>query len=298
MLFGRVPKVGTLLFYSPNWYYLILRFCDNIPIMDNIRKLCAQELEAVDNILNELLSVKKDKIYDELRCFFNAPQKRIRSLIASLYIKALGHRTTDIIDILVIGELIHNASLLHDDVLDDAFERRGLQTLGSKFSSKVAILSGDLLLSMATKKLICINNWKIIEIFQECIEKMCNAELKQYFLRGDMASTNVYLKIAEGKTASLFEAVITSSALITSCPENQARSFAQKFGVYFQLKNDLETISAESDAKNKIYTLKDILGLEKTKVLMDNYLEEIRRELTVIPENQYKNAIEDMLRLL
>ena len=63
----------------------------------------------------------------------------------------------------------------------------------------------------------------------------------------------------------------------------------------FQLKNDLEKQSASADLENKIYTLKDIIGIEKTKVLMDNYQEEIIKEIKELPQNIYSKGLEDLL---
>ena len=147
-----------------------------------------------------------DEIHLELLRFINSPQKRIRSLCAVLYFKSIKTEITpQFIDILTIGELIHNASLLHDDVIDGAKTRRGALTIGEKFSPQIAILSGDLLLSFATEKLIKIGDMKIISFFQQCTQKMSEAEIKQYMLRGSMPSIEEYIQIAEGKTASLFD---------------------------------------------------------------------------------------------
>ena len=267
--------------------------------MDKLKNIIKTELKSIDKNLNALLFSEKELIYKELINFVNSPQKRIRSLFIILYLKSLGKDiTSDIIEILTAGELIHNASLLHDDVIDGAKTRRGNITLGEKFSPQISVLSGDLLLALATEKLIKKENMDIIKIFRHCTQRMCEAEIKQYFLRGKIPAIEEYLEIAEGKTASLFRAMAESCALICGLDLNNACNTAVNFGILFQLKNDLDTESAKADAKNKIYTPKDILGIEKTMILTDNYLEKIRRDLEEIPDNIYKTGLEDLIRTI
>ena len=267
-------------------------------IMNNIKQIVEDELIAVDKELDMLLSVE-DEVYKELKDFINSPQKRIRSLCAILYFKSVkADINQEFIDVLTIGELIHNASLLHDDVIDNSPLRRGKLTIGAKYTPQIAILSGDLLLSIATDKLIRLENFDILRSFQQCTREMSEAEIQQYFLRGKIPSIEEYVKIAEGKTASLFEAIFKSLSNITKFDIAKAENFAKNFGVLFQLKNDLERSSAQIDKKNKIFTPKDILGIEKTNNLMDNYLEDIRRDLEEFPDSEYKKGLRDLLKNL
>ena len=193
------------------------------------------------------------------------------------------------------GEIIHNASLLHDDVIDNAKTRRGETTIGEVFSPYVSILSGDYLLSIATEKLMEVNDNNILKIFLNCTKQMCNAELTQFFLRGKKPDIDQYIRICEGKTAFLFEAIMESCAIIENLPVADAVSFARNFGIFFQLKNDLEKLSAEYDAANEIFTPKDILGIEKTSALIDNYLKRLRGDIGQLPDNIYKKGLEGLL---
>lgn len=263
--------------------------------MENIVKLVKTDLELVDKSLNSLFDIEND-IFKELNLFLNSPKKRIRSLLTSLYLKTFSKEIN--VELLCIAELIHNASLLHDDVIDEARFRRDNETLACKFNSHVSILSGDFLLSLATEKLIKLENWQIISNFQHCIKKMSEAEILQYSLRGTVPEKEMYLQIIKGKTAELFVATLKSSALLAGLDVQKASRFAENFGILFQLKNDLEKTSAEADDKNKIHTLKDILGIEKTKALMDNYLEELRTDIRELPQNVCSKGLEELLRLI
>lgn len=257
--------------------------------------LVNQEFRQLEIELNNLFRSDND-IYSYLSEFLNSPTKRIRSMVTILYLKAFNQEVN--IDLLLIGELIHNASLLHDDVIDEAKDRRGKPTLANVFNSHTAILSGDYLLSLATAKLIKLQNWNILKRFQNCIKRMSEAEILQYSLRDKIPDKNEYLTIVKGKTAELFAAILTSACEIANLDKQNAEKFAMNFGILFQLKNDLERISASKDAENKIYTLKDIIGIEKTKVLMDNYQEEIKRQIKEFPQNVYSEALEDLLGLI
>ena len=127
---------------------------------------------------------------------------------------------------------------------------------------------------------------------------MSEAEILQYSLRGKIPTEQEYLKIVKGKTAELFTATLEGSAILSNLDKNKAKKFAENFGILFQLKNDLEKNSAKADKKNKIYTLKDILGIAKTQALMDNYLEEIRSKIEDLPQNNYSRGLERLLGLI
>ncbi len=260
--------------------------------MDRINELAKNELALIDKELSNLFT-NSNNIYIELKHFLESPTKRIRSLITILYLKA--HGINPNIDLLAAGELIHNASLLHDDVLDNASARRNHPAFWTKFNPHISILSGDFLLSLATERLIKIGNWNVLTNFQNCIKKMSEAEILQYTLRNKVPTKEQYLEIIEGKTAELFVAILESSCLMSKLPQAQAASFASNFGILFQLKNDLEKQSASADLENKIYTLKDIIGIEKTKVLMDNCQRELLKEIKEFPRNIYSKGLEDLL---
>lgn len=263
--------------------------------MKNVMQLVKTELDDINSNLSDLFT-NSNEIFFELNFFLKSPKKRIRSLVTILYIKAFSKQINT--DLLTVCELIHNASLLHDDVIDNADFRRNNPTFNKKFNSHISILSGDYLLSLATDKLIQIGNWNIIKNFQSCIQQMSEAELLQYSLRGNIPTKNEYLKIAKGKTAELFIATLKSSAELADLNLQQAEYFAENFGILFQIKNDFEINSEEADKKNGIHTLKDIIGIEKTKSLMDNYLEEIRSKIGCLPQNKYSKGLEELLRLI
>lgn len=267
--------------------------------MKNIKNLIEDDLKYIDKILN-LLFENNNEVLFSLKNFLFSSEKRIRSIFIILLLKSIGitQFNQKIFEILVAGELIHNASLLHDDVIDNSEYRRNNETLNKLYSPKISILLGDLLAAYSTEYLNKINNPEVIFIFQDCIKKMSNAEIDQFLLRNTIPSLEEYIEICKGKTASLFLAIM-KSILVT---ENMLQEYhvkiikiTEQFGLLYQIKNDIEKKSSEIDQKNGIYTIKDIIGLEKTNDLVDNYMEMLRRDLEEFPENVYKKALLDLL---
>ena len=258
------------------------------------------EMEKIDkNIVSVIKEILPDK---ELLSFLNGGSKRIRAKLAILLVKAFGCNVDSVfIDILTVGELIHNASLLHDDVIDDSELRRGVTTLGKKYSSNISILCGDYVVSNAIKILLKLNNIEISNIFNNCVKNMSVAEIKQYFQRGNegkCGNIDDYIEITNGKTAGLFSTILESSALHFNLDRELFKKFGELFGICFQIKNDLEVYSAQEDKKNQVCTIVDILGIENAKILSDNYKQELRVLLENVPENSYRLELEDIINKL
>lgn len=258
----------------------------------------------VSTVQNELSGIEHEiynvfnnsnEIYCEINSFLKLPSKRIRSVLGILYLKSQNKEITDeIITVLSAGELIHNASLLHDDVIDETTVRRNTTTIAKKFSPQISILSGDLLVSVAIQKLIKLDNKKINNIFLNCTEAMSRAEIEQYRNKNKIPDFETYLTICKGKTSALFGAILESASILSGLNIEKALKFAEIFGLVFQIQNDLEAKSAETDFKNGIHTIKDIIGIEKTVSLIDNYREEMKKIISEFPENDYKKRLEDL----
>lgn len=263
--------------------------------MERVILLVKDELMRVDRELSSL-SFDAWQIKQKMQDFLSVGSKRMRTIITVLYLKASGceRLSENSYNILSAGEIIHNASLLHDDVLDCEKFRRGKKTLSEEYSPHISILAGDYLLSVATEKLLRVNNNCVLEKFLKCTRKMCCAEINQFFYRGKMPSLEDYISICEGKTACLFSAIMESCSIIEGLKVPQ--NFASNFGILFQLKNDLKETSIESDKENKVYTPKDFMGIEKTQDLIDNYLEVLGRDIDILPDSDYKEGLGKLLK--
>lgn len=256
--------------------------------------------DELDNIKKELVEGFCELIPNNvLSEFVLKGSKFIRATLAIYYLKSLGCEiTNNVKKILAAGELIHSASLLHDDVVDNADIRRGETTISKKFNDKISILSGDYLLSVAVDKLLEINNKDVLKKILECTRIMSATEIEQYFMRGVKPLEDEYIKICKGKTATLFSAILQACALVSELDVERARKFSEIFGLSFQINNDLEKKSSLEDKQNQIFTAKDIIGIEKTILLLDNYKEDMREMIKDFPQNIYKEGLEDLINSL
>ena len=267
--------------------------------MNNIKALVNEDLNKVEKFLQNFVQTDNE-ILQNVSIFINNKSKRIRSIFCLLYLKALNKEiNNNIINLILATELIHNASLLHDDVIDESEYRRGHNTLFSIYGSKISILCGDYILSEAVKKLLSINNLRILNIFLDATKKMSTAEVNQYMNRNKSELTQEqYLNVANGKTASLFSACLKSAAILSDIDDKNADKIGELFGIIFQINNDLQPDSLKNDKENGVNTIVNIIGIEKTLDLKDNYKKDLKKYLVNVPINKYKQGIEDLIELL
>jgi len=258
-----------------------------------------------------------EPIKTNLLNFLTAPSKRIRSLLAILYLKANNISIKEKhYDFLTAIELIHNASLIHDDIIDESSTRRLQKTLNTELGNKLAVISGDYLLSLAMAEIGKLNSFELIEILSKTLENMCKGEVFQQINKFKIPSLEEYLLKSEQKTASLFQSTLTGSILINDCNTIKNTSeFGLNFGLAFQIRDDLknvisycETKSINSDISDGIYNAPVIFagniydlkaGIEKTYGLLNNYIDKSLELIKdSLEENQYTRTIMELLELI
>ncbi len=260
----------------------------------------SQELTFGINIQNPL----KSKLLNIL----NAPSKHIRPLLAFLYLKALNINIDDNqIRLQTAIELVHNASLIHDDVIDESLERRNTKTINNEFDNKFAVITGDYLLSVALKNITKLNSIPLIEMFSDTLDAMTNGEINQRLNKYKIPTIEEYLKKTEQKTAKLFETGLCGSLLIAKSNKN-CNEFAKNFGIAFQIRDDIINLkTTKSDIKEGIYNAPVIFagsiknyenGIEKAHILLNNYIEKALQEINDLEDNKYKTALKELLGLI
>lgn len=272
-----------------------------------IYKNIEPEIKLVKEELVKKINIEKG-LQDKLFELLQASSKHIRTVVSFLYLKALGLEINEkqIIYQSAI-ELVHNASLIHDDIIDESKTRRTIETINHEFGNKLAVITGDFLLSVALKKIRTLKQSEIIDMFAQTLDDMCQGEIQQQFSKFKISTIEEYIKKTELKTAKLFETAICGSLIIAQS-DIQAKNFANYFGIAFQIRDDLINIkTSKTDIKDGIYTAPVILssntenfetGIEKTEILLNNYIDKTKKELSVLPENNYKNTLINLVELL
>ncbi len=266
-----------------------------------------EEVEQIKAEITEDINIReplKSKLFE----LMTAPSKHIRAVVSFLYLKAAGQNIDDRqVSLQSAVELVHNASLIHDDIIDESKERRSLKTINAEFENKLAVISGDYLLSIALKKICNLNSIKLIEMFAQTLDEMCKGEVSQYFNKFEIPALEDYLIKTEQKTAKLFETAICGAMLLSNSNINP-KEFAINFGTAFQIRNDLINLNTtKTDIKEGIYTAPVIYsqninspdkGIEKTKLLLNNYIEKAEHSLEILNNSKYKSTLTELLELL
>ena len=167
----------------------------------------------------------------------------MRPMLILLMAKNFGQITSATQHAAVGLELLHTASLVHDDVVDESAERRGQASVNKVFDNKVAVLVGDYILSTALLQVSFTHSEEIVRYLAELGRTLSNGEILQLSnIQNQEISENVYYQVIKQKTAALFEACAALGALSAGADEaniESARRFGQNLGIIFQIRDDI-----------------------------------------------------------
>ena len=227
--------------------------------MSNIKSVLSKlepDLKKVDATILEFAVGKSPLIAEISNHLISSGGKRIRPILLILAAKLCGEKDESAHHNLAAAvELIHSATLLHDDVVDDSDVRRGKKTANAIWDNKASILVGDYLFSIAFQLMVRSKNLEILDILAKASSVMADGEVMQL-----ENSTNInlsqddYLEIIFGKTAVLFEAACQSGALISDASRVEVealREFGKNLGIIFQIVDDLLDYSANEKVLGK-----------------------------------------------
>lgn len=169
--------------------------------------------------------------------------KRMRPMLILLMARNYGAVTDSTLNAAVGLELLHTASLVHDDVVDESGERRGQASLNATYNNKVAVLVGDYLLSTALLHVAYTGNKQIVQYLAELGRTLASGEILQLSnIRSQGISEDVYYQVIRQKTAALFEACCAIGALSAGAAEADivaAKDFGCNLGMIFQIRDDI-----------------------------------------------------------
>ncbi|HMM97536.1 MAG TPA: polyprenyl synthetase family protein [Anaerolineales bacterium] len=184
----------------------------------------------------------------------SAGGKRIRPTLTLLVGGMLDGPPAQLVTLSAAAELLHTATLVHDDLIDGALLRRGAETLNARWSSAATVLTGDFLFARAAKLAADVNHLPLTRLFAETLAVIVNGELTQLFsARGVINRENYYQRIY-AKTASMFEMAAQAAAII-SVEDAEIRETIRKFGyelgMAFQIVDDLLDFTGDQAAVGK-----------------------------------------------
>lgn len=270
----------------------------NKPIFEVIHN----DLISLNNNLKKMVGAKHPILYAAAEHLFNAGGKRIRPAIVLLVSKATLNSKYNILAehkrLAEITEIIHTASLVHDDVIDDCETRRGIDTVHNKFNTKIAILAGDFLFAQSSWYLANLNNVEVVKTISKVITDFAEGEVRQGLINFDYTiSIDDYINKSFYKTASLIAASCQGSAMLSNCHQDtqiKLYLYGKHLGLAFQIIDDILDITSSSntlgkpagaDLKNGNLTAPLMFALEENKQLQAL----IDREFS--ESNDIKNAI-------
>lgn len=237
--------------------------------LSEIARPVENELRAVDEIVLSCLSSAEERLGELARYVLESRGKRLRPLVSLLSGAAAGRLGEAHCHLAAAAELIHMATMIHDDVLDEAMVRRGQATVSALWGNQVAVILGDHLLSQAFVILCRFRDGGVLPEMIRMTREVCEAEIYQLRRRHDVTMTeDEYRNAVSMKTASLFSACCYLSALLAgaSHPVQEAFSrFGRRFGTAYQIVDDCLDVSDENGEKDRF---KDVKGGRVTLILI------------------------------
>lgn len=254
------------------------------------------DLDKFDKLIEDHLYANSELIQSVLDYLLEKRGKRIRPTFLFLTAHCANMVDPRMIPTAMAIELIHTATLLHDDVIDEADKRRGQQTVNAAWSNMISILMGDYLYTKAFRLLVSTKSHELIERVSRATEEVSFGELRQIEESGNFnISEGEYLKIIAAKTGALFSTSAATGAILTgaaSSEQNRLTRFGENVGISFQIADDLLDLIGDtnkigkqigSDLDQGKATLPLIHALDKSS-------KKVRSEMTEILAQGTKNG--------
>lgn len=231
-------------------------------------KLVANQLSKVDEFINDQAKSFDPNVENYVSYVCEIGGKRIRPALAILAGGSLGEVNDDHIKIGAIIELVHLASLIHDDIMDEATIRREMPTASAKWGSTLSVLLGDSLFARALELAATFDDPRICRIVAEAASSVCQGEIIQTQRRFDLTLTKKeYFKIIELKTGALFAVAAQLGARISQASDElqlQLKEFGLKIGTAYQIYDDcIDLVGDETSTGKTLGT-----DLEKGKLTL------------------------------
>nr|YP_009398063.1 prenyl transferase [Gredgaria maugeana]ARW67249.1 prenyl transferase [Gredgaria maugeana] len=255
------------------------------------------ELKQLNENLSKMIATENIILYSAAEQLFKAGGKRLRPAIIFLISKLISTDnsiSTEQKRLAEITEIIHTASLLHDDIVDNCDTRRGISTVHTVFNNKVAVLAGDFLFAQSSWYLANLNNLNVVKTISKIITDFAEGEIQQGIKSFDsLISVEEYIEKSFYKTASLLACSCKATTILNKSNEKVQNDFylyGKHLGLAFQIIDDILDLTglsknlgkpAGSDLKNGNLTAPLILALKQKSKLKQIIDEEFQFKQTV-----------------
>lgn len=261
--------------------------------MDVVKKVIGQELDIFEQKFSEAVKSNTALLDRIMKYIIKRKGKQMRPMFVLLSAKLNGSISESTYRAAALVELLHTATLVHDDVVDESFERRGFFSLNAIWKNKIAVLVGDYLLSKGLLLSTSNNDFDHLHILSDAVRQMSEGELLQMQKTRKLnLDEHIYFDIIRYKTASLLASACAIGAFSTSNDKavtERMRQFGENVGMAFQIKDDLFDYGIAdvgkptgNDIKEKKLTLPLIYTLNKVDKAK-------KRQLIYILKNENKD---------
>ena len=276
------------------------------PLATKLRDSFAAEFELLDHTLRASLDSDVALVRSISEYIVTGGGKRLRPLLVFLSAQALGADTKSalMIDLAATVELIHTATLLHDDVVDESALRRGRATANAEFGNAASVLVGDFLYSRAFQMMVGTGKMRVLALLAEATNRIAEGEVMQLMALGNLGLTEAdYMRVIEAKTAKLFEAAGALGGIAAGAPASTERAlaeYARRLGVAFQIaddvldyRGDVNTLgkSLGDDLAEGKLTLPIIITLQRGNEKAKALLRSVLAKPHAVPPGQFREVM-------
>ncbi len=223
--------------------------------LEAIRDTIAPELEALTRRIDDALGSSNPLMNSVVSGYLKSKGKMIRPILVILTAKLLGEVNDRVMAGAAAVELLHNASLIHDDVIDESKLRRGRPTVNSRWDNHIAVLVGDFFVSSSLQQALSTDDIRVVSSIANLGRLLSLGEIDQiYNARYHCLDEAAYLEVIRRKTASLFVSCIEIGGYAVDATEQQLapmRRYAELLGLCFQIKDDIFDYFDDADVIGK-----------------------------------------------
>ncbi len=215
----------------------------------------ASEMASVEEVLARVCQVENPLLAEALRHVLRSGGKRVRSALVLLSSAFHPYPRPPVIQLAAATECLHAATLVHDDIIDNAATRRGVETVNVRWSNTIAVLTGDYLFAKSAEMIAALGSTEVMGLMARAVMAVCQGEIEEPALKpGADHMEEQYYRTIRQKTAHLMVFACEAAATLTGAPSSVVRAFhdyAMNIGMAFQIADDILDITGSEDLLGK-----------------------------------------------